>query len=289
MFLAREIGAELVQGGDLLVHNGFVYMRMTGGLQRADVIYRRIDDDFLDPLAFRADSQLGTPGLFYAFRLGNVAIANTPGTRAADDKSIYAYVPDMIRYFLSEEPLLANVETHLCRDPEDLEFTLDNLERLVVKTVGGSGGYGMLVGPRATLAELSAYAEEIRKSPANFVSQPTLDLSCAPCLTTDGAAGRHVDLRPFVRTAAGPRSVLPGRPHTRLPRRQFESRRWRQRSLGTVCVTTCFRGAPRDFIGSAVTWSGHSTAAACWPISSSPSRTSQSKRSTRAGGAFTLD
>ena len=209
MFLAREIGVELVQGGDLLVHNGFVYMRMTGGLQRVDVIYRRIDDDFLDPLAFRADSQLGTPGLFYAFRLGNVAIANAPGTRAADDKSIYAYVPDMIRYFLSEEPLLANVETHLCRDPEDLEFTLDNLERLVVKTVGGSGGYGMLVGPRATLAELSAYAEEIRKSPANFVSQPTLDLSCAPCLTIDGAAGRHVDLRPFVLRGREPR-LVPG-------------------------------------------------------------------------------
>lgn len=198
MFLAREMGVELVEGRDLLVHNGFVYMRTTGGLRRVDVIYRRIDDDFLDPLAFRPDSQLGTPGLFYAYRLGNVAIANAPGTGVADDKSVYAYVPDMIRYFLSEEPLLANVETHLCRDPEQMEYTLDNLDQLVVKVVGGSGGYDMLVGPHATPAERAAYAEEIRKNPANFISQPTLDLSCAPCLTDDGTAPRHVDLRPFV-------------------------------------------------------------------------------------------
>ena len=198
MFLAREMGVELVQGRDLLIHNGFVYMRTTSGLRRVDVIYRRIDDDFIDPLAFRPDSQLGTPGLFYAYRLGNVAIANAPGTGVADDKSVYAYVPDMIRYFLGEEPLLANVETHLCRDPDGLAFTLDNLDRLVVKMVGGSGGYGMLVGPHATPAERAAYAEEIRKNPANFVSQPTLDLSCSPCLAADGAAPRHVDLRPFV-------------------------------------------------------------------------------------------
>ena len=198
MFLAREMGVELVQGRDLLVHNGFVYMRTTGGLKRVDLIYRRIDDDFLDPLAFRPDSQLGVPGLFYAYRLGNVAITNAPGTGVADDKSVYAYVPDMIRYFLGEEPILANVETHLCRYPEGLEFTLDNLDRLVVKTVGGSGGYGMLIGPQATPAERAAYAEEVRKNPANFVSQPILDLSRAPCLTTGGAAPRHVDLRPFV-------------------------------------------------------------------------------------------
>ena len=198
LFLAREMGIELVQGRDLLVHNGFVYMRTTGGMQRVDVIYRRVDDDFLDPLAFRPDSQLGVPGLFYAYRLGNVAIANAPGTGVADDKSIYPYVPDMVRYYLGEEPLLANVETHLCRDKDGLEFTLDNLEHLVVKMVGSSGGYGMLVGPHATPAERNDYAEEIRKNPANFVSQPTLNLSCAPCLTSDGAAPRHVDLRPFV-------------------------------------------------------------------------------------------
>ncbi len=198
MFLAREMGIELVQGKDLLVHNGFVYMRTTGGLQRVDVIYRRLDDDFLDPLAFRADSQLGVPGLFYAYRLGNVVIANAPGTGVADDKSIYPYVPDMIRYYLGEDPLLANVKTYLCREPKDLEFTLDNLEHLVVKMVGGAGGYGMLVGPHASPKERAAYAEEIRKNPANFISQPTLDLSCSPCLTDEGVAPRHVDLRPFV-------------------------------------------------------------------------------------------
>ncbi len=198
MFLAQEMGVELVQGSDLLVHNGFVYMRTTEGLQRVDVIYRRIDDDYIDPLTFRADSQLGTPGLFQAFRLGNVAIANAPGTGVADDKSVYAYVPEIIRYYLGEEPILANAETHLCRDPEGLEYTLDNLDRLVVKTVGGSGGHGMLVGPHASAAERAAYAEDIRKDPANFISQPTLDLSRAPCLADEGAAPRHVDLRPFV-------------------------------------------------------------------------------------------
>ena len=198
MFLAREMGIELVQGQDLLVHGGFVYMRTTEGLRRVDVIYRRIDDDFLDPSAFRPDSMLGVRGLFSAFRMGNVALVNAPGTGVADDKSVYACVPDMIRYYLGEEPLLANVETHLCRDPQGLEFTLDNLDRLVVKTVGGSGGYGMLVGQQATKQEREAYAEGIRENPANFISQPTLDLSRAPCLTADGAAPRHVDLRPFV-------------------------------------------------------------------------------------------
>ena len=198
MFLAHEMGVELVRGGDLLVHNGFVHMRTTAGLRRVDVIYRRIDDDFIDPLAFRADSQLGVPGLFYAYRLGNVTIANAPGTGVADDKSVYAYVPDTIRYYLGEEPLLANVETHLCREAEGLAYTLDNLETLVVKMVGEAGGYGMLVGPHATPAERAAYAAEIRENPANFISQPALDLSVSPCLTDRGAAPRHVDLRPFV-------------------------------------------------------------------------------------------
>ena len=198
IFLAREMGVELVEGKDLLVYNEQVYMRTTRGPRRVDVIYRRIDDDFLDPLAFRSDSQLGTPGLFSAFRRGNVALCNTPGPGVADDKGIYSYVPDIIRYFLGEEPLLGNVETHLCRDPAGLEFTLDNLERLVVKVVGGSGGYGMLVGPHATPSERAAYAEKIRRDPSNFISQPVLDLSCAPCLTAEGAAPRHVDLRPFV-------------------------------------------------------------------------------------------
>ena len=209
MWLAREMGVELVQGRDLLVHDGFVYMRTTGGLQKVDIIYRRVDDDFLDPLAFRPDSQLGVPGLFYAYRLGNVVIANAPGTGVADDKSVYAFVPDIVRYYLGEEPLLANVQTHLCRNPEGLQFTLDNLQSLVVKMVGESGGYGMLVGPQATREERDAYAKEILKDPANFISQPVLDLSCAPCLTEKGASPRHVDLRPFVLTGSETR-LVPG-------------------------------------------------------------------------------
>ena len=198
MFLAQEIGAALVEGRDLLVNDGFVYMRTTKGLQRVDVIYRRVDDDFLDPLVFRTDSLLGVPGLLHAFKLGRVALANAPGTGVADDKSVYAYVPDMIRYYLGEEPILANVETRLCRRPEDLEYTLDNLENLVVKRVGESGGYGMLVGPHATPEERAAYAEQVRADPSGFISQPVLALSRAPCLVEGRAEPRHVDLRPFV-------------------------------------------------------------------------------------------
>ncbi|MCE2448674.1 MAG: circularly permuted type 2 ATP-grasp protein [Candidatus Latescibacteria bacterium] len=198
MFLAYEIGASLVEGRDLLVNDGFVYMRTTKGLRRVDVIYRRVDDDFLDPLVFRPDSLLGVPGLLHAFKLGHVALANAPGTGVADDKSVYAYVPDMIRYYLGEEPILANVPTHLCRRSEDLEYTLDNLENLVVKRVGESGGYGMLIGPHATPAERAAYAEEICADPADFISQPVLDLSSAPCFIEGRAEPRHVDLRPFV-------------------------------------------------------------------------------------------
>ena len=197
IFLAREIGAELVEGRDLRVEDGFVYMRTTTGLKRVDVIYRRVDDDFLDPTVFRPDSLLGVPGLMRAHRLGNVALANAPGTGVADDKSVYAYVPDMIRYYLGEEPILANVETFLCRRPEDLEYTLDNLENLVVKRVGESGGYGMLVGPHSTPAEREQYARQVRADPAGFVSQPVLALSRSPCLIENRAEPRHVDLRPF--------------------------------------------------------------------------------------------
>ena len=198
IFLAREMGIELVQGNDLLIHNGCVFMRTTDGPRRVHVIYRRVDDDFIDPLTFRSDSKLGVPGLFYAMRLGNVTIANAPGTGVADDKSVYSYVPDIIRYYLAEEPILPNVETYLCRNPEGLEYTLDNLDRLVVKMVGQSGGYGMLVGPHASPAEREAYAKQICSDPANFISQPTLNLSRMPCLTPLGAAPRHVDLRPFI-------------------------------------------------------------------------------------------
>ncbi len=209
VFLAREMGIEIVQGQDLLVHNGFVYMRTTSGLKRVDVIYRRVDDTYIDPLTFMPDSQLGVPGLFHVFRLGNVAIANAPGTGVADDKSVYAYVPEMIRYYLAEEPLLPNVQTHLCRNPEDLEYTLDNLDKLVVKMVGESGGYGMLVGPHATPEARDEYAREIRKDPSNFIAQPTLDLSRMPCLTPNGATPRHVDLRPFI-LQAREINIVPG-------------------------------------------------------------------------------
>ena len=198
MFLAREIGAELVEGRDLLVNDGFVYMRTTTGLRRVDVVYRRVDDDFLDPLVFRPDSLLGVPGLLHAYKLGNVALVNAPGTGVADDKSVYVYVPDMIRYYLGEEAILANVETYLCRRPQDLEYTLDNLEHLVVKRVGESGGYGMLIGPHATPKEREDYAVELRSNPADFVSQPVLALSRAPCLIEGNFEPRHVDLRPFV-------------------------------------------------------------------------------------------
>ena len=198
MFLAGEIGAELVEGQDLLVNDGFVYMRTTKGLQRVDIIYRRVDDDFIDPLVFRQDSLLGVPGLMDAYKQGNVTLANAPGTGVADDKSVYAYVPDMIRYYLSEEPILANVETYLCRRPDDLEYTLDNLQDLVVKRVGESGGYGMLVGPHATPEEREEYAEQVRADPADFIAQPTLDLSRSPCFIDGQFEPRHVDLRPFV-------------------------------------------------------------------------------------------
>ncbi len=198
MFLARELDAELVEGRDLIVNDGYVYMRTTSGLRRVDVIYRRVDDDFIDPLVFRPDSYLGVPGLLHAYRLGNVTLANAPGTGVADDKSVYAYVPEIIRYYLGEEPILANVDTYLCRQPEGLEYTLDNLKDLVVKEVGGSGGYGMLIGPHSTVEERQEYVKQIQANPKNYISQPVLDLSRAPCLIDDQFEPRHVDLRPFV-------------------------------------------------------------------------------------------
>ena len=209
MFLARELGAELVEGRDLLARNGFVYMRTTDGLRRVDVIYRRVDDDFLDPRVFRSDSLLGVPGLLEAYRLGHVTLANAPGTGVADDKGVYACVPDLIRYYLGEEPLLANVPTRLCRRPEDLEYTLDNLDRLVVKRVGEAGGYGMLIGPHATPAEREAYAAGLRADPAGFVSQELLSFSRAPCLVDGRLEPRHVDLRPFVLRGRETR-IVPG-------------------------------------------------------------------------------
>jgi uncharacterized circularly permuted ATP-grasp superfamily protein len=197
-FLAQQMGVELVEGRDLVVVDDRVMMRTTTGLNPVDVLYRRIDDDFIDPEVFRADSMLGVPGLMRAYRAGRVALANAPGTGVADDKAIYAYVPAMIRYYLDQEAILNNVETYLCWREQDLQFVLANLDQLVVKKVGESGGYGMLVGPHATVAERSAYAEQVRANPRNFIAQPTLALSRAPTLVDDHFEGRHVDLRPYI-------------------------------------------------------------------------------------------
>ncbi len=197
-YLARLMGVPLVEGRDLVVLDNMVYMRTTQGLRRVDVIYRRVDDDFIDPLTFRRDSGLGAAGLFNAYRAGNVVIANAPGTGVADDKAVYAFVPDIIRYYLDQEPILPNVETYLCRDPSQLSYTLANLDKLVVKAVGASGGYGMLVGPHASAAERAAFAEALKADPANYIAQPTIQLSTAPCLVEGRIEPRHVDLRPFI-------------------------------------------------------------------------------------------
>lgn len=208
-FLAQQMGIELVEGQDLFVQDNAVYMRTTRGPQRVDVIYRRIDDDFLDPLAFRSDSSLGVPGLLSVYRAGRVALANAIGTGVADDKSIYPYVPAMIEFYLGEQPLLANVPTHLCRDREGLAYTLAHLPELVVKEVHGAGGYGMLIGPAATAREREEFAARLRANPDNYVAQPTLALSTCPTYVDAGIAPRHVDLRPFV-LSGGEVALVPG-------------------------------------------------------------------------------
>ncbi|GAC1354634.1 MAG: circularly permuted type 2 ATP-grasp protein [Herpetosiphon sp.] len=208
-FLARQMGIELVEGRDLLVHDNVVYMRTTAGLQRVDVIYRRVDDDFLDPLAFRADSTLGVAGLFNAYRGGNVALANAIGTGVADDKALYAYVPAIIRYFLDEEPILPNVETYLLDDKTQRTYVLEHLDELVVKAVGESGGYGMLIGPQSTVAEREAFRDRIIAEPRNYIAQPTLAISRAPCFIDGQVEARHVDLRPYI-LYSGQATLVPG-------------------------------------------------------------------------------
>jgi uncharacterized circularly permuted ATP-grasp superfamily protein len=197
-FLADEMGIELVEGPDLMVDDLIVYMRTTRGPQRVDVIYRRLDDPYLDPLSFRPDSLLGVPGLMAAYRAGTVTIANAVGAGVADDKAVYCYVPDMIRFFLGEEPLLANVPTWKCAEQDDCRYVLDHLAEVVVKDVHGSGGYGMLVGPHASKAERETFAAKIRATPDRYIAQPTLSLSTCPTFVDSGVAPRHVDLRPFV-------------------------------------------------------------------------------------------
>jgi uncharacterized circularly permuted ATP-grasp superfamily protein len=197
-FLAQQMGVELVEGRDLVVEDGYLQMQTTKGLQRVDAIYRRIDDDFIDPLAFRPDSLLGVPGLMDVYRAGRVAIANALGTGVADDKAVYAYVPKMIRYYLDEDPIIPNVPTYLCWEPKELEYVLENLDKLVVKAANEAGGYGMLVGTQSTAEERAAFGDRIRANPRNYIAQPTLCLSRVPTFIDGQFEGCHVDLRPYV-------------------------------------------------------------------------------------------
>jgi uncharacterized circularly permuted ATP-grasp superfamily protein len=197
-YLAHQMGVELVEGRDLMVDNGFVYMRTTEGPQRVDVIYRRVDDTFIDPAVFREDSVLGVKGLMDVYRRGNVALANAPGTGVADDKVVYVYVPEMIRYYMNEEPILPNVPTYICQREEDRKYVLSHLDQLVVKAANESGGYGMLIGPHSTAAQRAEFAEKIKQDPRNFIAQPTLSLSRMPTVVDGHLEGRHVDLRPYV-------------------------------------------------------------------------------------------
>ena len=209
-FLADQMGAELVEGHDLRVLDGHIAMRTTQGYKRVDVLYRRIDDNFLDPLTFNPESMLGVPGIMDVYRAGNITIANAPGAGIADDKAIYSYMPDIIEFYMGEKAILKNVETWRCGEPESLKYVLDNLADLVVKEVHGSGGYGMLVGPAATKAEREAFAEKLRARPGNYIAQPTLSLSTVPIFVDKGLAPRHVDLRPFVLVSPQGINIAPG-------------------------------------------------------------------------------
>ncbi len=209
-FLAQQMGVELVEGRDLFVKDEAVFMRTTQGPQRVDVIYRRIDDDFLDPMVFRSDSSLGVPGLLRAYQAGNVTLANAVGTGVADDKSIYPYVPDMIRFYLGEEPILNNVPTYMCRKKDDLAYVLDHLAELVVKEVHGAGGYGMLVGPASTKEQIEHFRQLLIAKPDGYIAQPTLALSNCPTFVEEGIAPRHLDLRPFVLSSGNGVDMVPG-------------------------------------------------------------------------------
>jgi len=209
-FLADKLGIELVEGRDLVVKSDVVYMRTTEGLKRVDVIYRRIDDDFLDPLVFRPDSALGVPGIMSAYHAGSVTLANAVGTGVADDKAVYSYMPEIVKFYLGEEPILKNVPTWRCREAEHLSYVLDNIEELVVKEVHGSGGYGMLIGPKSDKATIAAFRAKLKSDPKNFIAQPTLALSTCPTCVEEGIAPRHVDLRPFVLSGRGRIRIVPG-------------------------------------------------------------------------------
>jgi uncharacterized circularly permuted ATP-grasp superfamily protein len=197
-FLAQQMGVELVEGSDLVVHDGFVWMRTTKGFERVDVIYRRIDDDFLDPETFREDSMIGVPGLMEVYQAGNIALANAPGTGVADDKVIYAYVPRIIKYYFGEEAIIPNVPTYICSEKADLAYVLEHMHELVVKAANESGGYGMLVGPHSTKDKVEEFKEKVRANPRNYIAQPTLALSRVPTICDGRLEGRHVDLRPYI-------------------------------------------------------------------------------------------
>jgi uncharacterized circularly permuted ATP-grasp superfamily protein len=197
-YLALQMGVELVSGIDLIVKDKKVYMQTTKGLEQIDVLYRRIDDTFMDPEVFNPESMLGIPGLFEAYKAGNIAIANAPGTGVADDKAVYAYVPRIIEYYLNEKPILNNVPTYLCREEKDREYVLENIEELVIKETNAAGGYGMMIGPKATVEEHAKFRNLIKNNPNNYIAQPTLSLSTVPTLTEEGLSGRHVDLRPYI-------------------------------------------------------------------------------------------
>jgi uncharacterized circularly permuted ATP-grasp superfamily protein len=209
-FLADKLGVELVEGRDLFVRENVVYMRTTQGPRRVDVLYRRLDDDFLDPLVFRPDSVLGVPGLLAAYRAGNIALANAVGTGVADDKAVYTYMPDIVRFYLGEEPILKNVPTWRCREPDALAYVLEHIGELVVKEVSGSGGYGMLVGPKSDAATIALFREKVKARPHDYIAQPTLALSTCPTFVGEGIAPRHVDLRPFVLTGSDRVRIVPG-------------------------------------------------------------------------------
>ncbi len=209
-YLARQMGIELVEGRDLVVHDNLVYMRTTEGLRRVDVIYRRIDDDFVDPLAFRADSSLGVTGLFNSYRDGNVTLANALGNGVADDKAVYAYVPRIIRYYLGEEPILENVDTYICGEEDSRKYVIENLDKLVVKAVGESGGYGMLIGPHSTKEMQEDFRRKILEDPRNYIAQPTIQLSQAPCYIDGQVEPRHIDLRPYVLYDGARVTIAPG-------------------------------------------------------------------------------
>jgi uncharacterized circularly permuted ATP-grasp superfamily protein len=209
-FLADQMGVELVEGHDLRVVDGHIAMRTTRGYKRIDVLYRRVDDDFLDPLTFNPNSMLGVPGIMDVYRAGNITIANAPGTGIADDKAIYSYIPDIVQFYTGEKAILKNVETYRCSEPEMLSYVLDNLSQLVVKEVHGSGGYGMLVGPAASKQELADFADKLRAHAANYIAQPTLSLSTVPIFTESGLAPRHVDLRPFALVSPAGVNITPG-------------------------------------------------------------------------------